>query len=300
MNRFQKIVFCSALFSFLAVSPAFALVGIGVHYGLDYTLSMKNTTGLGDHVKFDFLKFDPGNGQILNGDSIPAYVTRSNFKSDFAFGGKIYVDVIPFIDGIELSGNFGLWDYVGQVKYPKGIINPTGNYHDPANFVYDSTKLTLDNFGLGYMGLKNTPYAKLQIDATIRKYIVRFPNLLKVVNVYGGAGLSGIFATPVLSNKLVQDVINENAQGTKTIGTLSSDLLGNSSIMQGVVKKIISGLTQPTFGMHIDLGLMVKIPVIPIGVYVDGKYIIPFSQLDPSVDIGGMGLVLNTGIALAF
>jgi len=41
--------------------------------------------------------------------------------------------------------------------------------------------------------------------------------------------------------------------------------------MKGVVNKIIEGLTQPSYGAHIDLGLMVKIPVVPLGVYVDGE-----------------------------
>jgi len=306
MNRLKKIVFCASILSLATAMQAFALVGIGVHYGMDYTLSMKNTAGLGDRVTFDNLNLDLGQGagSVLAGDSIPAFVSRSDFKSKFAVGGKVYIDVIPFIDALELSGDFGLWEYKGVINYPSSLkpassLN-TSNFADTGNFNYTQEELTLQNFGLGYMGLKNTPYAKLQLDLTVRKYIVRFPSLLKILNLYGGAGVSGIFATPVLSNKLVQDVINESAQGTKSINSLGTDVLGNSSIMQGVVKKIISGLTQPTFGMHLDLGLMVKIPVIPIGVYIDGKYIIPFSKLDPSVDIGGMGFVLNTGIALAF
>jgi len=304
MSRQTKTGILASILVLAAILPSSALVGIGVQYGLDYSLSMKNTTGLGDHVTFDSLKLDlgPNSGdQILIGKDIPAYITRSSFKSDFAFGGKIYVDVIPFIDAVEVSADFGLWDYVGQMKYPNGIKNAgAANLADPSNFTYDSTKLTLDNFGLGYLGLKNTPYAKLQLDATIRKYIVRVPGILKVLNVYGGAGLTVNFATPVLSSQLVQQVINDEAQGTKTVASLGTSLLDNSDIMKGVVNKIIEGLTQPSYGAHLDLGLMVKIPVIPIGVYVDGKFMIPFGQLDKYVNVGGMGLLVNAGVALAF
>lgn len=284
--------------------PAAALVGIGVHYGLDYTLGMKNTTGLGDQITFDSLKMNltpVGLDSVLVGKQIPAYVTRSNFKSDFAFGGKIYIDVIPFIDAVEVSADFGVWDYQGCIKYPKGLakpINQITNASDPANFSYDSTKLTLDNFGLGYFGLKNTPYAKLQLDATVRKYIVRIPKMLKVLNLYGGAGVTVNFATPMLSSHLVQDVINENASNNGT--DLSTLVTPNNPIMKGVVNKIIEGLTQPSYGAHIDLGLMVKIPVVPLGVYVDGKFMIPFGQLDKYVNIGGMGFLVNAGVALAF
>jgi len=45
---------------------------------------------------------------------------------------------------------------------------------------------------------------------------------------------------------------------------------------------------------------MIKIPVLPVGLYVDGKYIIPFGDMDKKVDIGGTGLSLNTGIAFTF
>lgn len=188
----------------------------------------------------------------------------------------------------------------GKINYPSGLKNNPpypANIGDSANFNYSSENLTLNNFGLGYFGLDNTPYAKLQLDATVRKYIVRVPYMLKVFNLYGGAGLTVNFATPMLSSNLVEEVINEEAQGTKTISTLGRDLLGNSSIMKGVVQKIISGLTQPSYGAHLDLGFMVKIPVIPVGIYVDGKFMIPFAQLDKYVNIGGTGFLLNAGIA---
>ena len=304
MSRFLKICLCATVLFLMLSVPASALVGIGVHYGLDYTLSMKNTTGYGDHVSFDSLKMDLnpiGLGSILVGKDIPAYVTRSGFKSDFAFGGKIYIDVIPLIDAVEVSADFGLWDYIGAIKYPNGLAKPVTQItdpKDPANFTYGTANLTLDNFGLGYFGLKNTPYAKLQLDATVRKYIVQFPKMLKVFNLYGGAGLTVNFATPMLSNQLVQDVINENAANNGT--DLTSLVTPNNPIMKGVVNKIIQGLTQPSYGAHIDLGVMVKLPVIPIGVYVDGKLMIPFGELDKYVKLGGMGILLNGGVALAF
>lgn len=304
MSRLVKITLFALGFVLTMTLPSGALVGIGLHYGLDYTLSMKNTTGLGDSVSFDNLKLDLGQGTTLSGAQIPIYVSRTNFKSDFAFGGKIYIDIIPFIDAIEVSADFGLWDYVGKINYPsslKSIPPPdTQNFSNPANFNYSSENLTLDNFGLGYFGLKNTPYAKLQLDATVRKYITRLPKTLKVFNLYGGAGLTVNFATPMLSSNLVEDVIKENANSSLDLGTLGPNLLDNSQIMKGVVNKIISGLTQPSYGAHIDLGFMVKIPVVPLGVYVDGKFMIPFGKLDKYVDIGGLGVLLNGGVALAF
>jgi len=51
--------------------------------------------------------------------------------------------------------------------------------------------------------------------------------------------------------------------------------------------------------MHFDLGASVKVPIIPLGVYVDGKFMIPFGQMDENVDIGGYGLLLNFGLSLS-
>jgi hypothetical protein len=303
MSRIQKICCSAALFSLLAILPSFALIGIGAHYGLDFSLGMKNTSGLGDQVVFDSLKMNLspiGLDSVLVGRNIPAYVTRSNWKSDFSFGGKIYIDVIPVIDAVEVSANFGLWEYNGAINYPTGLAKPITqitNASDPSNFTYKSEPLTLDQFGLSYFGIKNTPYAKLQLDLTVRKYLAKFPPVIKTVKLYAGAGLTEDFATPMLSNHLVQDAINESATSQTDLSTLVQP--GNA-IMKSVVNKIISGLTQPTFGAHIDLGVMVKIPVIPIGIYVDGKFMIPFAKLDKYVDIGGTGVLLNGGIALTF
>jgi hypothetical protein len=303
MSRIRSLCCSAVLFSLVAIAPCFALIGIGAHYGLDYTVSMKNTTGLGDQVTFDSLKMNLspiGLDSVLVGKNIPAFVTRTGWKSDFSIGGKIYIDVIPVIDAIEISGNFGLWEYNGSIKYPTGLAKPVTqitNASDPSNFTYAEEKLTLDQFGLSYFGIKATPYAKLQIDLTARKYLVQFPPVLKTVKLYAGAGVTEDFATPMLSNHLVQDAINESATSQTDLSTLVQP--GNA-IMKSVVNKIISGLTQPTFGAHIDLGVMVKIPVIPIGVYVDGKFMIPFAKLDKYVDIGGTGLLLNGGIALTF
>jgi hypothetical protein len=45
---------------------------------------------------------------------------------------------------------------------------------------------------------------------------------------------------------------------------------------------------------------MIKIPVIPLGFYIDGKYAIPFGDLDKNAKLKGYGFQVNGGIALAF
>ena len=56
----------------------------------------------------------------------------------------------------------------------------------------------------------------------------------------------------------------------------------------------------PHYGCQVLAGVMVKIPVIPIGVYAEGKYMIPFGPYDKDANITGFGFLVNVGIALAF
>jgi hypothetical protein len=77
-------------------------------------------------------------------------------------------------------------------------------------------------------------------------------------------------------------------------------VLSDQKTMLKVLDEILNKMMTPHFGCHIALGAMVKIPMIPVGIYVDGKYIILFNKLDKYVDIGGNGLLINIGAALAF
>jgi hypothetical protein len=70
--------------------------------------------------------------------------------------------------------------------------------------------------------------------------------------------------------------------------------------MKTVLEEIIAGLSEPKFGIHFVLGTQVKIPVIPVAFYADGKLMIPFGDMDPHVDLNGYGFLANLGIMLKF
>jgi hypothetical protein len=279
----------------------YAIAGIGIQWGNDF--SMKMDDAVGEKLVFNQLKIQvPGTSQgVLSGKDLPIFVNRTGWeRKPFNIGAKFFVDIIPFVDAVELSGNYGVWEYKGSIKYPTSLTY-SGNPVAPiGNASYDSMDITLDNFDMGYLGLKNTPYMKLNFDLTLRKYIVRFPKPLKTLNLYGGGGVSLIFATPVLSSKLVEDALGSKLDVTLANNALGTSLLGNDQIMKAVVEEIAGQFMTPHWGAHIDLGVMIKIPVIPVGIYVDGKFMIPFTDLDKSVDVGGRGLLLNTGICLTF
>jgi len=131
-------------------------------------------------------------------------------------------------------------------------------------------------------------------------------NQHKVLRLYGGAGATLQFATPVITAQLIEDALGEAMNITRNVGpntepgTMSADLFGNTDLMKGVIDEIISNLMIPHWGMHIGLGAMVKVPVVPLGIYVDGKFMIPFGDIDETAGLKGLGMLINAGILLAF
>ncbi len=310
--RFARLF---AIVIFFGVSPLFAVIGFGAHYGIDLTLKMDNK--LMEQTDFSDLKFSlnglPGfpagfdASSVLKGTEIPVYINRKDWKNTgIDFGGKVYVDVLPFINALEVSTNFGIWQYDGSVLYPSRIsVNSaaTGtDFKDLVNIEYDTLSLSLKKLypNRFFWGVTQTPYAKLHFDATIRKYILQVPPLLKTLKIYGGAGMSIDFATPVLSSRLISDALGSALNDTFNLSQMGTDLFNKQDVQQKILNRIIDNMMTPHYGCHLDLGTMIKLPMVPLGFYIDGKFIIRFDKMDKYVDIGGTGFLFNIGAALAF
>jgi hypothetical protein len=295
-NRLLAVIFLltSALYF-----STYAVLGIGIQWGNDFSLYMDNK--INEPLAFNQLKVTvPGIGQPISGKDLQISVTRTDWERKMVdIGAKVYVDIIPILDAIELSANYGVWEYKGSIRYPASI-SYSGNSDSPVKIdSFAVVPITFENFDMGYY-VKNTPYMKLNFDLTVRKYIAQIPWPLKVFNLYGGGGLSLIFATPALTSQLVEDALGNKLNTTLAESALKGSLFGNNEVMKAVAEEITAQLMTPHWGCHIDLGLMIKIPVLPVGFYVDGKFIIPFSDLDKEANITAKGLLLNTGIAFTF
>jgi hypothetical protein len=326
MNRFSTLLpaVLIALLSFS--SHVNAKFGLGVHYGMDFSLSMEEQ--IGDQIAFEGLTlntdagFENLPGQFpteFDADQIPIFIDRSfvddadNIKRyPLNIGGKVYVDLIPFLDCIELSANFGVWQYDGQIRYPVGIS--VNDSYDPnvesiidmetdsmVEIDYDTMSLRLDAADEWFLGLNATPYAKLQFDLNIRKYL-KIAIIDKVIKPYAGGGFNMHFATPALSTGLIEDAIGEklsDPSGSQSIDDIVP-VFADSANTKAIVTEIRNRMMTPHFGVNILAGVMVKIPIIPIGVYADGKFMIPFGPYDEDAQIKGYGFLLNAGIALHF
>jgi len=282
----------AALILVSAVSASHAIVGLGFHYGLDFSLSMDDAKG----ERVDLLPPDlpPLVSAALSGVDF-FRVSRTDWRrSAFNLGGKVYVDAIPFIEAVEVSCNFGLWQYDGLLEY----IDVAG-VASTGQLKYKPLDLTIKELGMDkYIGLNGTPYAKLQFDATVRKTILN----LWIVKLSGGAGFSSHFATPLLTPALVRDVLGKSLDDPTTLNALMSGNLG-TKVGKDIVNKIIDeAMGKPVYGVHILLGLKAKLPAIPVGVYVDGKYMIPLTEFDKDAEkksVNGFGLLVNAGISLS-
>jgi len=286
MNKF-RVVAVAALLAVFSVSTSHAIVGAGFHWGFDFSMSMEDVNDEKVNLKLPA-------GVSIPAELSPFYVSRENWKaSPINFGGKAYIDFIPVIDAIEVSCNFGLWQYDGALNYVD-VASLNGS-NEPT---YKKVDLTLDGQGMNYIGLGGTPYAKLLLDATVKKKVFSFPpDPLEMLKISAGGGMSVHFATPLLSASLVEEAFKGQTIDEKFLAGLSNPGNENS---KAVVQKIIDeALGEPVFGMHIVLGAQFKLPVIPVGFYVDGKYMIPFTKFDEDKNISGFGLLLNAGISLS-
>lgn len=303
------------IFTFLIVNSSFGIAGIGTHWGNDFSLKMKDEPR--EQLSFEKLSIDtsglslgtlPSGLTEIKGKDLPIFLSRTEWQRSYVNGGlKIFVDIIPFLDAVELSTNFGLWQYEGKIRYPKSMTLKSGvnyaNVKDPEDlFVvqYDSVVLTLERYGMGFGGLRKTPYMKLQFDLTIRKNIVKFPPVLDIIRIYGGGGFTLNFATPVLHKSIIEEALGQSLEDAFTLSEMGTNLFMNDKMMKKILEKIMGSLMTPHPGCHLDVGAMIKLPIIPIGVYADGKFLIPFDKMDPNVNLGGLGFLLNTGVSFSF
>jgi hypothetical protein len=328
MHRTALKLALSGAMAVLALAfPASPIGGIGIQYGYDASLSLPDK--IGEQADFTDLSLNSSSfdGEAptgvlptITGRDLPVFINRTGFtRSPFDVGAKIFVDCIPVIDALELSSNFGMWSYVGQVIYPTAITwngataasknvesaasgtpaSAYSSYLDQyAQIKYDTANITMKNLGLTNPFVQNTPYAKLQFDLTARKYLLKLPPVANNFRVYGGAGVSLFYATPLLSAGFIEKAIGSTLSSVNTLSALSTQAFNDPAVEKEIAQEFLKELFTSHWGAHLDLGAMVKFPVMPFGIYVDGKYLFPFGSMDPNVTaLKSNGLLINGGIA---
>jgi hypothetical protein len=279
-------------------TPSDALLGIGAHKGIDFSISMDDAESPFElsGVTLMLPRSQAEGGDTVLDSSANYSFTRSNWeRTVMNFGGKVYVDVIPIIDALEFSCNFGIWQYEANFSYPL--------YNYSTRTVSQQTrKISLDSLGIqSKWGVHEIPYVKFHGDITIRKYVVRVPRDLKVLNLYAGGGFNFFMATPILTIDKVRPEVEAivPARQYSMLNPNDTAAIRGENALVNAVNDVMQGLTNRQGGIHFTAGIQIQVPVVPLSLYADAKFLIPFAELDEAAQIGGYGFVLNAGVALS-
>lgn len=73
---------------------------------------------------------------------------------------------------------------------------------------------------------------------------------------------------------------------------------GNGGMGKDIVQKILDETFTPRFGAHIAAGARLK--PAPVGVYVDGKLLIPVGKYDENRQVRSAGFLIDAGLSFSF
>jgi hypothetical protein len=294
-----------------AAQSALGIGGMGFNLGFDFSLDMEDAYK--EPAIFENCTLDVGTqfSQAVDdtiyftGEKTSIFIERTGWKrKNFGLGGKLFIDIVPVVDVVEMSFGFSTWEYEGLIIFPRGCYLDTllgPGLADQIRFRPDTTRLVLRDFkDIEYMGIRRTPYAKLHFNLTVRKTMVPFPRVAESLLFYAGAGPSLHFATPLLSADVIEKAIGDSLAKTRTAELLAAEIFNNPDMMELVLEHILHQLLTPRFGCHIVAGCSVQAPEIPLGVYVDGKLMVPVTRMDSNVDLRAVGFLLAAGIAVTF
>lgn len=189
------------------------------------------------------------------------------------FGLKLWVDAIPLV-------NLELTEDVQFANYNVNFIDNTTNDTEAVKF---NSPFPL---------LKGTPFtARSLTDVAVLYPFLKLPPLINILSIYAGAGISYGVSTPTLSPAFAQTAL-ANAEANHTYNPTTG-----SGAEAAIVTAIQNADLAQSVGWFLQVGTHVKVPVIPIAFYADGKY--RFTGLDPD-QVSEDGFTLELGAALAF
>jgi len=229
----KKVFTLAAAFALFATTQAFAIIGVGAHYIMN-TGSLKGSSGSAGTVNL---------GPLGQQDIIVDQEKASGLQG---LGFKAWIDFLPFID-IEGTLN------IAATRYKTFLIIPPQT--DPIKLSYTPEAPYSMIFGDA-----DPLFGVVNGDLSITK-----PFDLPIIRPYIGAGISYFASIPIVNASFAEKMFSNiefdpaNEEAAAEMGKALAKTLQEESYTTGV-------------GGHLIAGLRIKVPIIPIAAYANGKY----------------------------
>ncbi|MEK7392787.1 MAG: hypothetical protein AAB214_09495 [Fibrobacterota bacterium] len=230
-------------------TPVHALIGIGVSGGLNTTAidARSETVSAGELPAY----FKP------TGATAPSlFYSREKMSSMNQLGVKAWLEIPLLPIEFEAASNLAWGSYKSSMSY----INGSQKIDIPVDVASPLVGLGEEKGG--------TPYVNLLTDVTIRYPLIEIPPVLHTLKLYVGAGVTHVLASRVIDKKDIQETFNSATDKFEIAAPEKSKTVLEDNLLQS------------TFGGHVSLGAQLKIPVIPIALFVDGKWYVNTATSD--------------------
>lgn len=232
----------------VAAAPSHALFGIGVSYGAN-TTSVDAESSVQTAALPSYLQGYAAD-QGITGPSLE--LDREKVDGLKQIGAKVWIDIPLLPLTVDASSNIA-W---GSYKSSAVLLDQDGNEALNVNTGVNTS------FPVWGMGKGETPYINLLNDLTVRYTLFSLPPVISLVKVSAGGGVTMAYGTRVVG----KDDVKELFDGTAATG------IDQTAAEAALAKKLSDNLYTTKWGGHLDLNVTVKPPVMPVAIFVDGKW----------------------------
>ncbi|MBU4485423.1 MAG: hypothetical protein KKD38_00715 [Candidatus Delongbacteria bacterium] len=203
--------------------------------------------GIGGHVGLDDTSVPSQEINVLSINSInyDYTLTRDEIKNPLALGAQLYFDlpIIPIGFEVGFEGAWASYKWTGSDNIG-GISFNLPEPYKSENGMYD----------------EKFDFTKMCVDVTGKWYIFSLPPVVKTLKFYVGGGAGFYFITPIVTDKMIIAELEK-----KYTGSVDTPVTFD-------VDKYIEKIT--VFGYHFVAGIQLKLPVMPVSLNVDYKYVV--------------------------
>jgi hypothetical protein len=259
----MKLKILVALSALAFAAPSHALVGLAVSAGLNSTtISGADQTMAGATLP-----------KAFNNDTLASLVAhRGKLSGMTQFGVKAWLELPVIPVEFEAASNIA-WGY-----YSSSLILK------PSTGTPDTIKVDIPAPVPGATKKSGeTPYFSVLTDLTLRYPILQLPPLspIQPLKIWVGAGPTYVIASRVVDQSDLEAIYG-------TAGSFSTPAAARTTF--------VNNITTNTWGAHLAVGAQLKIPVVPIALFIDGKW---YLHVATSSAASKYPFVVNVGAGLS-